>query len=52
MKRTHKATVIRREAMLKEVEAISHEPGAKHRNRMGILLGNKVPFPAAFFNPP
>ena len=35
-------TVIRREAMLAAVEAISHEPGAQHRNRMGILLGNKV----------
>lgn len=28
--------------MLAEVERISHEPGAMHRNRMGILLGNKV----------
>ena len=26
--------------MLAEVERISHEPGAEHRNRMGILLGN------------
>ena len=34
-------TVIRREQMLSEVERISHEPGAEHRNRMGILLGNK-----------
>lgn len=34
-------TVIRREQMLAEVERISHEPGAEHRNRMGILLGNK-----------
>lgn len=30
-----------REAMLNEVERISHEPGVEHRNRMGILLGNK-----------
>ena len=35
-------TVIRREQMLSEVERISHEPGAEHRNRMGILLGNKT----------
>ena len=35
-------TVIRREQMLKAVEEISHEPGVQHRNRMGILLGNKV----------
>ena len=28
--------------MLAAVEAICHEPGAAHRNRMGILLGNKV----------
>ena len=35
-------TVIRREQMLSEVERISHEPGAEHRNRMGILLGNKA----------
>lgn len=34
-------TVIRREAMLKEVERVSHEPGVEHRNRMGILLGNR-----------
>ena len=27
-------------SMLAEVERISHEPGAEHRNRMGILLGN------------
>merc|ERR1712070_636394 len=33
---------IRREQMLSEVERISHEPGAEHRNRMGILLGNKA----------
>ena len=29
-------------SMLAEVERISHEPGAEHRNRMGILLGNAV----------
>jgi gentisate 1,2-dioxygenase len=28
--------------MLQEVERIKHEPGAEHRNRMGILLGNKI----------
>lgn len=31
-----------REHMLSEVERIKHEPGAEHRNRMGILLGNKT----------
>lgn len=35
-------TVIRREDMLREVERVSHEPGVEHRNRMGILLGNKA----------
>lgn len=30
------------ERMLAEVERINHEPGAQHRNRMGILLGNKT----------
>jgi gentisate 1,2-dioxygenase len=39
---TFAPTVIRREQMLAAVETISHEPGALHRNRMGILLGNKV----------
>lgn len=39
---TFAPTVIRREQMLAEVERISHEPGAEHRNRMGILLGNKA----------
>ena len=31
-----------RARMEAEVERISHEPGAEHRNRMGILLGNKI----------
>eukprot|EP01036_Dinobryon_divergens_P045818 gene45818-61240_t len=35
-------TVFRRERMLAEVEAIRHQPGAEHRNRLGILLGNKL----------
>lgn len=39
---TFKPTAIRREAMLQQVDAICHEPGAGHRNRMGILLGNEV----------
>jgi len=39
---TFHPTVIRREQMLREVERVSHEPGAEHRNRMGILLGNKT----------
>ena len=34
-----KPTVFRRERMLAEVEAIRHQPGAEHRNRLGILLG-------------
>lgn len=35
-------TVIRREQMLKEVERVSHEEGSEHRNRMGVLLGNRA----------
>uniref|UniRef100_A0A7S1U2L0 Cupin 2 conserved barrel domain-containing protein n=1 Tax=Phaeomonas parva TaxID=124430 RepID=A0A7S1U2L0_9STRA len=31
-----------KERMLAEVERVSHEDGAEHRNRMGILLGNDV----------
>lgn len=37
-----KVTHFTNERMLGEVERISHEPGAQHRNRMGILLGNKL----------
>jgi gentisate 1,2-dioxygenase len=37
-----KPTVFRKERMLAEVEAIRHQPGAEHRNRLGILLGNKI----------
>jgi gentisate 1,2-dioxygenase len=29
-----------KEKLLAEVERVRHEPGAKHRNRLGILLGN------------
>lgn len=35
-------TVFKKERMLAEVERIRHQPGAEHRNRMGILLGNSV----------
>jgi len=35
-------TLFRRERMLAEVERIKHQPGAEHRNRLGILLGNKI----------
>lgn len=35
-------TLFKNERMLAEVERIKHEPGAEHRNRLGILLGNKV----------
>lgn len=35
-------TVFRKKTMLAEVEKIKHEEGAEHRNRLGILLGNKV----------
>lgn len=35
-------TVFRRERLLAEVETIRHQPGAEHRNRLGILLGNKA----------
>jgi gentisate 1,2-dioxygenase len=34
------AVLYKRERLLAEVEAIRHEPGAEHRNRMGILLSN------------
>jgi len=30
-----------RQTLLDNVEMVRHEPGAKHRNRLGILLGNK-----------
>jgi gentisate 1,2-dioxygenase len=40
--RKFNVTHFTRERMLAEVERISHEPGAEHRNRMGILLGNKI----------
>lgn len=35
-------THFKHERMLAEVERIKHQPGAEHRNRMGILLGNKI----------
>jgi|EP00670_Eutreptiella_braarudii_P004314 gentisate 1,2-dioxygenase len=35
-------TVFRREALLAEVEKISHAPGAEHLNRVGVLLGNQA----------
>jgi gentisate 1,2-dioxygenase len=35
-------TLFRRERLLAEVERIRHQPGAEHRNRLGILLGNKI----------
>lgn len=35
-----KPTLFRKERLLAEMEAIRHEPGAEHKNRMGILLGN------------
>jgi gentisate 1,2-dioxygenase len=35
-------TLFRKERLLAEVERIRHQPGAEHRNRMGILLGNKI----------
>ncbi|KAG0631358.1 hypothetical protein M758_1G247100 [Ceratodon purpureus] len=31
-----------RKLLLDNVENVRHEPGAKHRNRLGILLGNKL----------
>jgi gentisate 1,2-dioxygenase len=36
-----KPTLFKNERMLAEVEQVLHAPGAEHRNRMGILLGNK-----------
>lgn len=41
-KRRFRTTLFRRERLLAEVERIKHQPGAEHRNRMGILLGNKI----------
>eukprot|EP01041_Mallomonas_annulata_P010412 gene10412-21716_t len=38
----YRATIFRKERMLAEVERIKHEPGSEHRNRLGILLGNKI----------
>lgn len=35
-------TVFKRERMLAAVEEIRHAPGAEHKNRLGILLGNKT----------
>lgn len=35
-------TLFRRERLLAEVDRIRHQPGAEHRNRMGILLGNRI----------
>jgi len=35
-------TLFKRERMLAEVERIKHQPGAEHRNRLGILLGNRI----------
>lgn len=40
--RKFKTTLFRKERMLAEVERIKHQPGAEHRNRLGILLGNKI----------
>lgn len=37
--RKFQPTLFKKQRMLDEVERISHEPGAEHRNRMGILLG-------------
>lgn len=34
-------TIFRKKDMLNKIEEISHEPDAKHKNRLGILLGNK-----------
>jgi gentisate 1,2-dioxygenase len=34
-------TLFKKERMLSEVEAIKHAPGTEHKNRLGILLGNK-----------
>ena len=35
-------TIFRRAKMLAEVENIKHAAGNEHRNRLGILLGNKI----------
>lgn len=41
-KKKFQPTLFRKERLLAEVERIRHQPGAEHRNRMGILLGNKI----------
>jgi gentisate 1,2-dioxygenase len=35
-------TLYTRERMVASVELLKHEEGVEHRNRLGILLGNKV----------
>jgi gentisate 1,2-dioxygenase len=35
-------TLFRQDCLMAEVERIRHSPGAQHKNRMGILLGNKA----------
>jgi gentisate 1,2-dioxygenase len=34
-------TKFERKDMLDKIEEVKHEPGAEHRNRLGILLGNE-----------
>jgi hypothetical protein len=34
--------MFRKDTLLAEIEKIKHEPGAEHRNRLGVLLGNKA----------
>lgn len=40
-KRFH-TTLFKRERMLAAVEEIRHAPGAEHKNRLGVLLGNRI----------
>lgn len=35
-------TLFRKDRLLAEVERIRHQPGSEHKNRLGILLGNKI----------
>lgn len=35
-------TVFRKDDMLDKIEEIRHEEGVEHKNRLGVLLGNKV----------
>lgn len=37
-----KPTLFKREKMVETVEVLRHDENAQHKNRLGILLGNKI----------